>query len=112
MVGNNQSPPGDAQPGQKPDRSNCPSDETLKALAHGKHVEDEALEAHLATCVYCRKELIDHKAQRELGRFFNKTTWLPDFGCRPHDFPHHIPLLQRRSAMNITRSRSGTEVVR
>jgi hypothetical protein len=76
MVGNSQSPPGDAQPREKPDRSNCPSDETLKGLAYGKQVEDKALEAHLATCAYCRRELIDHKAQRELGRFFNKTTWL------------------------------------
>jgi hypothetical protein len=76
MAGNSQSPQGDAQPREKPDRSKCPSDETLKAVAHGKQVEDEALEAHLAICAYCRKELIDHKAQRELGRFFNKTTWL------------------------------------
>jgi hypothetical protein len=78
MAEHRQSQPGDSSsrlPWEQ-DRSNCPSDDTLKALAHGQHLEDEELEAHLATCDYCRRELVDHKAQRELGRFYNKTSWL------------------------------------
>ena len=78
MAEHNQSLPG-ASPSRLPgnqDRSNCPSDEAIKAFAHGEHPGDEELETHLATCDYCRRELIDHKAQRELERFYNKTNWL------------------------------------
>jgi hypothetical protein len=59
-----------------PERVNCPSDETVRAVAYGEQPTSDSFQAHLDSCPACRREFLDHKAQLEWRRFYRKTSWL------------------------------------
>jgi hypothetical protein len=59
-----------------PDRTNCPSDEAVRAVAKKEQSMSDSLQAHLDSCPACRREFIDHQAQLEWNHMYKKMTWL------------------------------------
>lgn len=57
-----------------PDRSQCPSDKMVRALAAGK-VDDEAVKQHIEKCELCNREFHDHARDLEWNRFLSLSTY-------------------------------------
>lgn len=59
-----------------PDRSQCPADEKVRALAMGKGniTKDQSLEEHIRQCEWCAREYRDHAMDLEWNRFITRST--------------------------------------
>ena len=58
------------------DRSQCPADERVRALANGKIPDDPALAKHVEECEWCAREYRDHARDLEFNRFISRSTKL------------------------------------
>lgn len=57
-----------------PDRSQCPPDEMVCALAAGK-LDDGAVKQHIEKCELCNRESHDHARDLEWNRFLGRSTY-------------------------------------
>jgi hypothetical protein len=57
-----------------PDRSQCPPDEKVRALAKGDIIGDKLLEQHVEECEWCAREYRDHAKDLEWNRFIGRST--------------------------------------
>jgi hypothetical protein len=57
-----------------PDRSQCPPDEMVRAVAAGK-LDDEAVKQHIEKCELCNREFHDHARDLEWNRFLSRSTY-------------------------------------
>jgi len=57
-----------------PDRSQCPPDEKVRALAKGDISGDKKLEQHVEECEWCAREYKDHARDLEWNRFVGRST--------------------------------------
>lgn len=58
------------------DRSSCPPDEQVRALAAGKFRDDAILVDHVNNCEWCRREYRDHDRDIEFNKFIGLSTKL------------------------------------
>lgn len=56
------------------DRSECPPDEKIRALAKGELSGDRTLQQHVKECEWCAREYRDHAKDLEWNRFIDRST--------------------------------------
>ena len=59
-----------------PERPDCPSDETNKAVAYGKLPASKTFSAHLNSCSACQREFRDHRVQLEYEKMYRQAAWI------------------------------------
>ncbi|MBV8831149.1 MAG: hypothetical protein JO108_18185 [Acidobacteriaceae bacterium] len=57
-----------------PDRTQCPPDERIRALAKGELSGKNLLQQHVEECEWCAREYKDHARDPELNRLINRST--------------------------------------
>ena len=57
-----------------PDRTNCPPDAKVRALASGE-LSDESIAEHVRTCSLCAEEFRDHERDLEWNRFIKRSSY-------------------------------------
>jgi hypothetical protein len=60
--------------GPTADRSNCPTDDKVRAFANGEISGDQFLEEHLRQCSWCAQEYRDLARDLEWNRFIRRST--------------------------------------
>src|SRR5579875_2421849 len=67
-------PPQAVETPATPDRTHCPPDEKVRALASGE-LSDPSVEEHVRECSWCSAEYRDHQRDLESNRFIKRSTY-------------------------------------
>src|SRR5271165_3079481 len=74
ILGPKMNPKSNKGPTEPTDRSKCPPDDRVRALANGELPENKELQGHISQCAACAREYQDHLKDLASQRFIKRST--------------------------------------